>query len=681
MMDINEYHFEFMQDIFAQSGSDNNFCEAVFTERMCNFLIEQAEIDDYGVAAYKKTAQGIRVDAWDYETEKEKIILCISDFRFSKDIESLSQSDVDRDFKRAEKFFTESLDQTFYQSLEESSPGYALAMEIYNCSTNIKRVHVILLSNASLSDRVKYINAKTHQGFEFTYDIWDISRIFRIESSGKSREDVIIDLRDYSTDGIRCLKANGTTGCESYLLVLPGKVIADLYEKYSERLLEQNVRTFLQFRGNVNKGIRNTILKIPEMFFAYNNGLSTTAEAITLNDSKDRILFIRNLQIVNGGQTTASIYTAMKKDKADLSDVAIQVKLSIIPEDKVEEIVPRISEYANTQNKVNAADFFSNSPFHLRIEELSRRIWAPSPQGGLRETHWFYERTRGQYINAQARLTPAKVREFLSINPKSQMFSKTELAKYEYSFSQFPYKVCLGAQKCFAQFASHIGSEWEKNDHQFNDFYFKQLIAKAILFRFLEKSIMKQTWYDDYRAEIITYTISKLANMISDTGMHLDLIQIWNKQDLPNALKTQLLMIAEHVNTVIKSGLDSNVREWCKKEGCWSAVKSLKICLDNEVVSMLVDLDQVTELERDAEKTQDVFSGIQDQTYVVNKGAQYWKEILEFNNIVKLLSPKEVSILGIACSIPYKIPSDKQSQLLLDVERKIIDEGFITKGT
>ena len=207
------------------------------------------------------------------------------------------------------------------------------------------------------------------------------------------------------------------------------------------------LRTFLQFRGKVNKGIRNTIQNEPEMFFAYNNGLTTTAESVETDKARERIRSVTNFQIVNGGQTTASIFTATKKDKAALSKVYVQVKLTVIPPERAEAVVPRISEYANTQNKVSAADFFSNHPFHLRIEELSRRIWAPSPTGGLRETHWFYERARGQYANAQANLTPAKQREFLAKNPRSQMFTKTDLAKFEYSMSMRPHIVSLGAQE------------------------------------------------------------------------------------------------------------------------------------------------------------------------------------------------------------------------------------------
>ena len=570
-------------------------------------------------------------------------------------------------------------------ALEESSPGYELARGIYdkNKSKVISRVQFFLLSNAQLSKRVSAIAKNDIEGYSCTYDIWDISRLFRVESSGKAREDVVIDFQELVPKGIPCLPAfTGSNEFASYLLVMPGEIVADLYDRYGERLLEQNVRTFLQFRGKVNKGIRNTIQNEPEMFFAYNNGLTATAEQVQTDKSSGRIQSVTNLQIVNGGQTTASIFTANKKNRADLSKVYIQVKLTVIQPEKVETVVPRISEYANTQNKVSAADFFSNHPFHLRMEEISRRLWAPSPQGGLRETHWFYERARGQYANAQANLTPAKKKEFLSKNPRAQMFTKTDLAKFEYSLSMQPHIVSLGAQKNFAKFASEIGQKWEKNEKEFNELYFQTLIAKAILFHFLDKSIMKQSWYGGYKANIVTYSLAKLAHMISETGKNLDLAQIWKDQKLSPALEIQLLSIAELVNQHIQytpEGI-TNVTEWCKKEWCWKKLQDLPIPLNKDVVLGLLDRDKVKWQEKSAEKVQKIDNGIFAQKYVIEKGAGYWKEVARYGLEGALLSPKEMSIMQIACEIPNKIPSEKQSEIVMDVEKKLKGEGLFLEG-
>jgi hypothetical protein len=356
------------------------------------------------------------------------------------------------------------------------------------------------------------------------------------------------------------------------------------------------VRTFLQFRGSVNKGMRNTIMNEPKMFFAYNNGITATAEAIEtdIENGSARIKQIKNLQIVNGGQTTASLYTALIKSKADLEHVYVQMKLTIVPSEQLEQVVPKISEYANTQNKVNAADFFSNHPFHLRIEDFSRRLWAPSIEGGLKDTHWYYERTRGQYANAQASLTNAQKKEFLNQNPRMQMFSKTDLAKFHYSWEKQPHIVSLGAQKNFAKFASDISKDWGDNEQQFNESYFKELIAKAIIFRFLDKAVMKQTWYGGYKANIVTYSIAKFSELITATGKQLDLLFIWKRQRLTEATQTHLLGIAKVVNDCIQDTPDgiTNVTEWCKKPQCWVNVQNINYALDTKMLVELVDSSQ-----------------------------------------------------------------------------------------
>jgi hypothetical protein len=330
------------------------------------------------------------------------------------------------------------------------------------------------------------------------------------------------------------------------------------------------------------------------MFFAYNNGITATAEAIEtdIESGGEKIRLIRNLQIVNGGQTTASLYTALIKSKADLEHVYVQMKLTLVPTEQLEQVVPKISEYANTQNKVNAADFFSNHPFHLRIEDFSRRLWAPSQEGGFKESHWYYERTRGQYANAQANLSYKQKKEFLNKNPRLQMFTKTDLAKFYFSWERQPHIVSLGAQKNFARFVSEISEQWGINERHFNELFFKETIAKAIIFKFLDKCVMKQAWYGGYKANIITYSIAKFSDLIFATGKQLDLLLIWKQQQLTETSQKHLLEIAKIVNDCIKKTPEgiTNVTEWCKKPLCWDNVQNTNYELETEMLLELVEL-------------------------------------------------------------------------------------------
>lgn len=678
-MSLAEYHNEYMQEIYARAGSEQTFYQSSFLDQMSSLIEDQGLIAGFNSVEFKKTTKGLAVDGWYYDEDLTLLSLFLVDFRPSASLETLTQTEISRGFKRLDRFFVESLKDSFAELLEESAPIYELADVIRRQRKRISRLRFYLLTNAQLSSRAEAVPESTVAGIRCSFDIWDLSRVHRIESSGKAREDILLDLAEFDEGGLRCLPAyTGEDSMESYLVVMPGPLLAKIYDEYGDRLLEQNVRTFLQFRGKINNGIKNTIQNEPHMFFAYNNGLSATAEEVQTSLDGDRILRIKNLQIVNGGQTTASIFTAMKKHKADIENVYVQVKLCVVPSETVETVVPRISEFANTQNKINAADFFSNHPFHLRIESISRRLWAPSAEGSLRETHWFYERTRGQYANQQAMLTPAGKREFLLKNPRQQMFSKTDLAKFEHSLERLPHKVSEGAQKNFSTFAGRIGERWEKDDAQFNELWFKRLIGKAILFRYLDKIVMKQDWYGGYKANIVSYSLAKFSSMVSEIGRRIDFVKIWETQRAPDSMAKQLLAIAEFVNRSIQETPDgiSNVTEWCKKEGCWNVIESATLKLSPDVLRDLHQKEESYSQEKDAAESQIIETGIQAQTYVFEKGSAYWTKLDIWNRSAKKLGPREVGILDVARSIPKKIPSEKQAKVLIEIEKRALEEGF-----
>ena len=265
-------------------------------------------------------------------------------------------------------------------------------------------------------------------------------------------------------------------------------MLAAIYDRWGTRLLEQNVRVFLQHRGKVNKGIRATIENEPNMFFAYNNGITATAEEVAIDDDGGRLLLrrLKNFQIVNGGQTTASIHSA-QRGKVDVSQTFVQMKLSVVDPERANRLVPKISEFANSQNRVSAADFFANHPFHVRMEGFSRRIHAPSPDGTFRQSKWFYERARGQYADARGGLTSAQRKKFDLENPRRQLFTKTDLAKFVNVWKERPHEVSLGAQKNFAAFAQRIGQQWETAPDDFNEAWYREAVAKAIVFKATER--------------------------------------------------------------------------------------------------------------------------------------------------------------------------------------------------
>lgn len=684
-MDIEEFFHDFRQDLLSGAEAREDFLEAEFALSTTRELEESGAIEGFEPCHYK-APRGMRVDGYWLNDDGISIDLFIVDFANREVLESLTRSDVDALFKRIENFFAACALKELYSELEETSLGYGLARDISSRAKTFAKVNFYLLSERLLSEKVRAIEDKLYEGWTFTYNIWDIARLHRIKTSRGAKEEVVIDFESMFGQGIPCLPAHTKSAdYESYLMVLPATILGELYGKYGDRLLEQNVRCFLQARGKVNKGMRSTILNDPEMFFAYNNGITATAREAITEPKADGIYIreIKDLQIVNGGQTTASLFHTGRKDNASLEKIFVQMKLSVVDSEKGEEVIPKISEYANTQNKVNAADFFSNHPFHIRMEEFSRRLWAPPQQGGLRESKWFYERARGQYSDAQAKVSKAEKKKFLAEFPSNQMFAKTDLAKFENVWDDRPTYVNLGAQKNFAQYAKRIGQEWAKNPNNFNELYYKRAIARAILFRRTERIVSAQSWYSGgYRANIVAYTLALLSKLCADIGQSFDFMKVWERQDITDLMREAIEITAKVVFDSIMTPMAgiSNISEWCKKEVCWDRLQlksiDLKSLLPKPFLNSLVDKDCIVEEVMSAAKIQRIDNGIEAQKKVMSIPAMKWRQIMADGNKKNLFSPKEAGILQVASQIPAKIPSEKQSIILMNLLAKAALDGI-----
>ena len=568
---------EFRQEVLASAAANKDFEKIEFLNAFGRELEECDEIEELQTCI-SPNIRGVQVDGFGFNSD-EGLDLFIADFNQRPVLETLTRTEVTTFVKRLTSFFSRSLAGELHRSLEETSEVYAVSRAIHQRGGKFGRVRLYVLSERQLSDRFESIDLSMHEdATPVALHIWDMSRLHRLRTSRNQKEAIEIDFGTFATGPIPCLSAHLESDVyKSYLLALPGSVLADLYARYGARLLEQNVRAFLQATNKANRGIRDTILEDPGMFFAYNNGITATASAVDVEADGDttRVRAIRDLQIVNGGQTTASLFHARRKDKADLSKVFVQMKLTVIDESRFEEVVPRISQYANTQNTVNAADFFANHPFHIRMESFSRRLWAPAPPGQQTETRWYYERVRGQYAEEQTRLDARGKRVFLQQNPKNQLLRKTDLAKYDNIWDDEPVRVNLGAQKNFARYAVRIGEEWKKDADRFDERYFKQAVARAIIFKSSERIVSAQTWYEGgYRANIVNYANALLSHALGAEDLQLDVEALWQAQRIPDSLSSVIANLAEVVNDELTSssrGL-SNVSEWAKKTDCWTAI-------------------------------------------------------------------------------------------------------------
>lgn len=687
MSDVAGYFQELMADVRYDADVSGIMTVEAFFEKVKDRLTEAGELETVDRAFYEfgDGGQRLRIDGYGGDPRDADGILglVICDFKETAAPQTISKTDLPPLFNPLMRYLKKARQPAFRDGLNEVSPGFQVSDLVITTWSQITKIKLILVSNREYVGKVDAMPAGVMDGIPVTYNVWDLARLEKWDSTGQASEDRTIDFAGEFGGSLPALQASKASELlESYLLVIPGQQLAAIYDKWGARLLEANVRSFLQARAATNKGIARTIRDTPDLFFSYNNGISATADSIEVTEGNGglKINSITNLQIVNGGQTTGSVHAALRTAKEKLDEVFVQMKLTVVPRDLSEEIVPKISEYANTQNKVNAADFFSNHPFHVRMQEFSRRIIAPRNEGSRHETKWFYERARGQYLDERTKRKDAARKKFELENPKSQLFSKTDLAKFEHSATGLPYVVSTGAQKNFAAFAKATGEAWDKSDVKFDETWYKRLIAKAIMFKALEVSVPKQSWYQGgYRANIVTYAIAKVSHDASASGKQvLDLDSLWRRQSVPDPLLRALLKAAEASAEVIVSppaGI-RNMGEWAKKQACWAEVKNTDIAYDEDFDTCLIDpTDARTEV-RQVRADRAMISGIEAQIKVTNAGAAFWAKLLEWGRSHRKLSPREAKSLEICASYPKKIPNDIQCQQAVSVLDRLTEEGF-----
>ncbi len=576
---IEEFYEDFRNQLETKYASRSGFHRNMFLGTVIEEMQAAGEAHDYELCSLN-VKNRIRADAYHIDLINGTVDLFYADCRSRPRLELLSESSSSRAFKSLRRVVQAGREGGLHRQLDETTPGYRLARGLYDHRDAIKRARLFFASERQLGPRQKRAKSYNLQGVHAIESVWDISRLYRRTISKSGREPLEIDLMEMFRKGLHCLQPNlGTNAFPAYLAVVSGDILATLYREYDQKLLEQNVRCFLQARGIVNKGIRRTILENGQHFFAYNNGITATAKKVITESSSfgTQITRITDFQIVNGGQTTVSLYQAsIQNNNPDLSQVFVQMKLTVIGDDD-EEISAKISQYANTQNKVNAADLQSNHPFHQHMEKLSRIVWAPAAGGSPHKTKWYYERLRGQYQSDLMKATAAKTSaEFRAQYPRAQKFTKTDLGRVENMWDAEPKWVNLGAQKNFVQFIDRVDKEWKHDDKSFDAAYYKRAIARLLVFKATEKLVSAQEWYEGgYRANVVAYTIALASHLAKNRSMALRYGQVWDCQAVSESLLDGLAELARHAFNALHSDdrAVQNVSEWAKRAALWERLK------------------------------------------------------------------------------------------------------------
>lgn len=678
MIELNDFHHDFLQSILSDAESRGLLKPQAFFENVCEELVSSGDLTiNYSAAEYNKS--GIEVHGYDYDEERKILTLLVHQFFQDDEISTLTKSHISTKFNRLKTYYLKCIERLFKQ-LEETSDAHSMSYNIYNyyINENIKKIRFIILTDGKATKNLKELPVEVITGVTAEFRVIDIEYIYKVYLSEYTDADfeVIVDLPYLEIP-------NTSEKYQSYLSFINGDKLVEIYEKFGQKLFEQNVRTFLQFKGSVNKGIRNTIEKAPEMFFAYNNGITATASDIE-TDENGNITKMYNFQVVNGGQTTSAIYAAKKNSKFDVSKVSVQMKLSVVKDkEKQHDYVAKISEYANTQNKVNKSDFFSNSPFHIEMKNYSKRIWAPAVSGVQRRVHWYYERVRGEYLNEQAYLKKSEASKFQLENPKSKLIDKTSLSKSENSWLKKPEIVSRGAQYSFSAFADYISDWLEKDELAITENYFKDAVSRVILFRDIEKLVSNADWYDNgFRAQTVTYTMSYLSYLVERTGQKLNFNKIWEEQESPESLVKIIRIISKAVYDIITNppAGSANVAQWCKRVSCWDAVKQIKI--DNLSIGedLLVNKDEERYIKREDKKEKRMDNGIEIQAFVVKQPLEVWTSLYNYfiqNDNRSGITSTQLDILKKMSQGYLTLPSEKQSKVLYTLYERAMVEGAI----
>lgn len=616
-----------MENLRSQAIENGSTRSSEFLEQSLNSIVDFGDLDDYEVIEFGDIQNNIKpIDAYSINGVFNTLTVVVNlfDENSTDTTSNITNAELRPAIQRARKFIENCLTKDTDEIAQQNTDLHHFVKEIKRAWGSVKEIKFVFLTNKPLSKRYSHTELNKIENRKAAVGVWDLRRFYEVESSGTEREEIEIDI---GSNPLPTLLASSSDQISSYLVVIPAINLAEIYGKFRSRILEQNVRSFLQNRSNVNKGIRITLEQAPDRFFAYNNGITATAQDLELND-KNEIIRMKNLQIVNGGQTTAQIFNAHKAG-LDLSNVSVQMKLNIVDDELYDDLVPNIAKFANSQNPVSQADLFSNDPYHVKIEKFSREIIPPVAVGKAFSERWFYERSRGQYLNEQSDLSPAKRKDWQNKSPKNKMITKTDLALVLNSWNKKPFHVSKGAQANFKVFAKSI-ERLSEDSGAINQVYFYQAISEIIVFREFRKEIPKQVWYAGFPANVVTYSIAWLSHCMREHELSLNIDNIWRSQVCPPALLLMLLGVAEDVNKHLLS-YAGNPTTYAKSENCWKdLISKFDLMALKEGNEIFISSSKASALQKAAEKDQKSINDFVSEFTLYDIHPDCWQDIKLF---------------------------------------------------
>lgn len=616
-----QFQADFME--MVRSDAESNQCnpEMELTTAIIQYIVESGEAlapeQCYCISSpeTERMTGRYKLNAFDY-SEESGILDLFGTIYYDGQAPSLPTSTAQKAVNELTMFLKISCEGKVAKSYyRQTEPEIADVMDMINdevVKNHLTQVRFFVLSNGYAQDVLEIADTELDiagKKLLAEYHFWDMEEIRKIENVRQNNKEIIIDLDgDYQT-ALECIQVRDEENdITSYLAIMPALTLAKIYDRHKVRLIDKNVRNFLGGKVKVNKVMAETVIEQPNLFFNFNNGLSSTAKEVYLKheEGKTYIKGFRDWSIVNGGQTTSTIYTIYKKSKENwplLQKAYVAIKISEIKpavETALPTLIPDIAKYANSQTKIKDSDLSANAHYMLDMQEQSRKCWTPSSFSTL----WYFERLRGQFLTDKALeggVGTQKVKKFEMLRPQNQRFNKTDIAKIEMSWLRKPFIACKGAEVCFDKYWDHLQTSGMPI---VDEKYFHDLVAKMIIYNYIHR-YLRESGNKGYAAILCSYSLALLALRSQD---RVDLAYIWNNQDLQPALKEVLHLFCKEVSdylTLIGTQGNKNPQTESKKVDFWNNIQnktlsitipeSILISNEEEVVvtaSQQVDIDE-----------------------------------------------------------------------------------------
>ena len=617
-----------------------------------------------------------KVNAFDYSESQGILDLFVTIYIDSDNLPELSKNKIEQAHNAMAHFLTKCVrDDRMFQKYIVEDPEIAEVVGTINeefKNKNVTLIRFFVLSNALLkvdyNSPTEIIIGETEYDFEF--NIWDISAIRNSEIAAQKDGAINIDFETEYANSIQCLEMSENGGVKSYLAIMPAVILARVYKQYKTRLLNQNVRNYLGGTIKVNKGMAKTLREDPAMFFAYNNGISSTATGVGLREEGGKLYItnVTNWQIVNGGQTTNTIYSMYSRN-FDLDNAYVTLKISEInfeDANKKSQAISDIARYANSQTQIKESDLAANIDYMLKLDEISRSEWTPA-NSARKNTQWFFERMRGQYDNAKGEPRTKKAKDFVAQHPKKQRFTKTDISKWEMAWEMRPDIASKGGEQSFDFFHK---TKLKDNKISVDRHYFHHLIAKAIIYQSIG-DICKQNGIKGYINIICNYVLATLA---WKSRGNLDLDYVWNHQEIHPFLRTMIEQAVDVVNKYnMKLGQDGlNPTVKAKRDTFWKDITLRMVGLP-ELDKALLALNE-EELTAENQAKIEQFEKLPSDT---------WRQLAIWGKDAKKLSLLERKKLDHAFALssadkklPFNIITD-----VMDIYKKSQDLGYTPQTT